>query len=66
MKVALDTNILAYAEGVNVGSRRNDVLDLVRRLPPEAVVLPVQILGVTVTNPFASTRQPLLEALMMR
>lgn len=45
MRVALDTNVLAYAEGMNGGARRDAALDLVRRLPQEMVVLPVQVLG---------------------
>lgn len=45
MRVALDTNILAYAEGVNGAERRNAALDLVRRLPQETTVIPVQVLG---------------------
>jgi predicted nucleic acid-binding protein len=45
VKVALDTNVLVYAEGVGTAERRATALDVVRRLPPEAVVLPVQVLG---------------------
>ena len=45
MKIALDTNILAYAEGVNGASMKTTALDLVTRLPQASVVLPVQILG---------------------
>lgn len=45
MKVALDTNILAYAEGVNGAGKRDIVLELVRKLPQEAAVIPVQVLG---------------------
>ncbi|QIG48558.1 PIN domain-containing protein [Nordella sp. HKS 07] len=45
MKVALDTNILVYAENVNGAGKRDIALDLVRRLPQEAVVIPVQVLG---------------------
>jgi predicted nucleic acid-binding protein len=45
VKVALDTNVLAYAEGVNGSERRDSALDLVRRLPQEAAVIPVQVLG---------------------
>lgn len=45
MKVALDTNILAYAEGVNGEDGRTLALDIVQRLPPDAVVIPVQVLG---------------------
>lgn len=45
MRLALDTNVLAYAEGVNGGERREVALDLVRRLPRGATMLPVQVLG---------------------
>lgn len=45
MKVVLDTNILAYAEGVNGAERRAEALALVRRLPEHAVVIPAQALG---------------------
>lgn len=45
MRVALDTNVLAYAEGINGDERRRTALDLVRRLPQEATVIPVQVLG---------------------
>ncbi|WP_046865906.1 PIN domain-containing protein [Microvirga massiliensis] len=45
MRVALDTNVLAYAEGVNGIGRRDVALDLVRRLPQETTVIPVQVLG---------------------
>ena len=45
MKVALDTNILAYAEGVNGASMKKAALDLVNKLPQASVALPVQTLG---------------------
>lgn len=45
MRVALDTNVLAYAEGVNGSERRDVALDLLKRLPQSGVVLPVQVLG---------------------
>jgi predicted nucleic acid-binding protein len=45
VKVALDTNILAYAEGVNGLEKRDVVLDLVRNLPQESAIIPVQVLG---------------------
>jgi predicted nucleic acid-binding protein len=45
MKIALDTNILAYAEGTNGTLMRDKSLDLIQRLPPEAILLPVQALG---------------------
>ncbi len=43
--MALDTNILAYAEGVNGARHRAAALALVQRLPQEATVIPVQALG---------------------
>ena len=45
MKVALDTNILAYAEGANGSAMRDKALDLMQRLPSDVIVLPVQTLG---------------------
>ena len=45
MKVAFDTNILAYAEGINGIEKRDVVLEMVRNLPQEAAVIPVQVLG---------------------
>lgn len=45
MRVALDTNILGYAENVNGVGKRDIALGLVRQLPQEAVVIPVQVLG---------------------
>jgi predicted nucleic acid-binding protein len=45
VKVALDTNILAYAEGTNGIEMRDKALDLVQRLPSGSVVLPTQVLG---------------------
>ena len=45
VRIALDTNVLAYAEGINGAERRDAALALVRRLPQEAAVVPVQVLG---------------------
>ena len=45
MRIAIDTNILAYAEGVGDTARRDASLDLLTRLPPECVLLPAQVLG---------------------
>jgi predicted nucleic acid-binding protein len=45
VKIALDTNFLAYAEGVNGGAMKRTALDILERLPQSAVVLPVQVLG---------------------
>ncbi|HXZ02627.1 MAG TPA: PIN domain-containing protein [Stellaceae bacterium] len=43
--MALDTNVLADAEGIHGADRRGPALDLVQRLPQEATVIPVQVLG---------------------
>jgi len=45
MTVALDSNILAYAEGTNGVEKKDAALDLVHRLPPDSTLLPVQTLG---------------------
>jgi predicted nucleic acid-binding protein len=45
LRVALDTNILAYAEGVNGASMKRTALELVNKLPEGAVLLPAQTLG---------------------
>jgi predicted nucleic acid-binding protein len=45
VRVALDTNLLAYAEGVNGVSMKKAALGLVDQLPQKSVILPVQTLG---------------------
>lgn len=45
MKIALDTNVLAYAEGVNGAGMRDKALTLIGRLPQTAIALPVQTLS---------------------
>lgn len=45
MKLALDTNILAYAEGVNGAERHEQALALIARIPQDAGVIPAQALG---------------------
>ena len=45
MKVALDTNILAYAEGVGDAARCKMARVLIEQLPVESVLLPAQTLG---------------------
>jgi predicted nucleic acid-binding protein len=45
VRVALDTNILAYAEGVNGAPMKKAALELVQRLPDGSAILPVQALG---------------------
>ena len=45
MRLALDTNILAYAEGVGDAKRCKSARDLVARLPGALVIIPTQCLG---------------------
>jgi predicted nucleic acid-binding protein len=45
VRAAVDTNILAYAEGVNGFEPRQAALGILRRLPTRATVIPVQALG---------------------
>ncbi len=45
MKAALDTNVLAYAEGINNdAAKRKAAWDLIEKLPHDAII-PVQALG---------------------
>jgi predicted nucleic acid-binding protein len=45
MRVALDTNILVYTEGLNGDAKKQAALELVQKLPQDLLVLPVQTLG---------------------
>ena len=45
MRIALDTNILAYAEGVGDETRCTAAIRLIEQLPAELVLLPAQTLG---------------------
>jgi len=45
MNVAIDTNVLAYAEGVNDDERRKAAMAVVGGLDPDQTFLPVQALG---------------------
>lgn len=45
VRSALDTNILAYAEGVNGADRRTQALAIVRDWPGQDMVVPAQALG---------------------
>ncbi|ODS52906.1 MAG: twitching motility protein PilT [Acidobacteria bacterium SCN 69-37] len=45
MHVAVDTNVLVYAEGVNDAARRDVAVALLQMLPPESTLLPVQVLA---------------------
>ena len=45
MRLALDTNILVYAEGVNGVSLKKTAVDIIRKLSPDETFVPVQVLG---------------------
>lgn len=45
MRVALDTNVLAYAEGVNGAPKKKVAVKLLQDLPQDLLVVPVQSLG---------------------
>lgn len=45
MRVALDTNVLVYAEGVGDEARCTAAITLIEQLPTELVLLPAQTLG---------------------
>lgn len=45
MRVALDTNVLAYAEGVGSAEKQQQTLKLLEEIDATLVVLPAQVLG---------------------
>lgn len=45
MRIALDTNILAYAEGIGDSERCNQSISLIENLPSSVVLIPAQTLG---------------------
>jgi len=45
MRIALDTNILAYAEGIGDQARKDATLSLLQRIPADDILLPAQTLG---------------------
>jgi len=45
MRLALDTNVVAYAEGVNGIAAKKAALAVLEKLPSASTFLPVQVLG---------------------
>ena len=45
MRIAIDTNVLCYAEGIGDAARRDTSLAILTKLMPEDVVIPAQVLG---------------------
>ncbi len=62
MLVALDTNVLAYAEGAGDQARCTAAAALMARLPESAVILPVQVLGELYRVLVGKLRQPASQA----
>ena len=60
--VAIDTNVLAYAEGAGDAARHAQAVALLTRLPDIAVVLPVQVLGELYRVLVGKLRQPPAQA----
>ena len=58
MLVAIDTNVLAYAEGAGDEARRAQAVALLTGLPEASVVLPVQVLGELFRVLVGKLRQP--------
>jgi len=45
MRVAIDTNVLAYAEGLGDATRCGQARQWLAKLPPASVIIPMQALG---------------------
>lgn len=62
LRVGLDTNVLVYAEGGGDAARCGTARELIARLPAEAVVIPVQVLGELYRVLTGKLQQPETEA----
>lgn len=58
MRLALDTNILAYAEGVNGPERQAVAASIIRDLDQQQVVIPAQALAELFTLLVRKARRP--------
>lgn len=45
MNIGIDTNILAYAEGVNGIDMQHEALSIIKSIPAADVIIPVQVLA---------------------
>jgi predicted nucleic acid-binding protein len=45
MRIALDTNVLAYVEGVNGAPRKKAALAIIEKLPVNSIFIPVHAMG---------------------
>jgi len=62
VKVAVDTSILAYAEGVDGADHRRRAIDVIKSIPAHNIVLPAQVLGELFTVLLRKDRRPADEA----
>lgn len=62
VRVGLDTNVLAYAEGTNGLAMKQAANDLIRKLPSDAIVLPVQALGELFNVLVLKAKRPAVDA----
>jgi predicted nucleic acid-binding protein len=62
VRIALDTNVLAYAEGVNGEERRTAALAILRGFAAEEIMLPAQALGELFVVLTRKARRPAAEA----
>lgn len=61
MRVALDTNVLAYAEGVNGAGRQAVAIRILRDLAEDEIVIPAQALAELFTLLVRKARRPARE-----
>ena len=62
IRVALDSNVLVYAEGVNGPERKTHAVHILKTFSEEEVVLPVQALGELFTVLTRKARWPTTQA----
>ncbi|MDO4683975.1 MAG: PIN domain-containing protein [Lautropia sp.] len=62
MKVALDTNLLAYAEGLNDRGKQQRVIQLLHAMAQQEIVIPVQTLGELFNVLVRKARMPAADA----
>lgn len=62
MRIALDTNVILYAEGVNDENRRDLALRLINAIGTSNLVVPLQVLGETLNRLTRGTHMKKAEA----
>jgi predicted nucleic acid-binding protein len=62
MKIAIDTNVLAYAEGINGTAKQTATLQLLARLPPRSQSIGAQVLAELYRVLVSKAKVPAIEA----